>query len=161
MFALVSEIPYNLMYGKILYLEKQNVMFTLFIGFMLIWGLDLIADYRVKYPANILRYIGIERLNIIIELVTIIVAFGFAYIINSSYAHNGVLLIMCFYVFKANHVGKAFCNIVFNVGMYLSSMTQWWGTISIIPIVMYNGKSGKNGGKYFFYWCVRSRCFPE
>ena len=34
-FAIISEIPYNMMYGRFFYLENQNVIFTLFIGCLL------------------------------------------------------------------------------------------------------------------------------
>lgn len=150
-FSLISEIPYNMMYGNIFFLQKQNVMFTLFIGFMVIWGLNLIADYRINYSKKILRHIGAGRLNIILELIVILVGFGFAHILNSSYAENGVLLIMCFYVFKQHHIGRLISNVVFNMGMYTFGV-QWWGILSTIPISLYNGKPGDRKGKYFFYW---------
>ena len=35
----------DMMYGSFFNLEKQNVMFTLFFGFMVIWALDLITGF--------------------------------------------------------------------------------------------------------------------
>lgn len=44
-FALVSEIPFDLaFYGKVLFNRHQNVFFTLFIGFLAVWGFQLIGD---------------------------------------------------------------------------------------------------------------------
>lgn len=150
-FALISEIPYNMMYDRIFWLDRQNVMFTLFIGFVVIWGLDLIADYRVKYPKNILKHISAGRLNMILELAVMLVGMAAAYFIKSSYQHKGVLLIICFYVFKKHRIGRLVSNLVFNMGFYNFGI-QWWGTLSAVPIALYNGKPGRKAGKYFFYW---------
>lgn len=150
-FALISEIPYDLMYGRIFFMEMQNVMFTLFIGYMLIWGLSLIADYRINYPQKLLMLIGAGRLNMISEFAVIIAGLGSAHFIKSSYEYAGVMLIMCFYVFRQHKVGRFFSNLVFNMGMYAYGK-QWWGALSTLPIALYNGKPGRRGGKYFFYW---------
>lgn len=150
-FAFVSEIPYDMMYGNLFDLEKQNVLFTLFFGFMVIWALDLIAGFAIKYPDKLLEKVGIFRLNIIAELSVMALGFGAAFILNSAYSYAGVLLIICFYVFKKHHIGKIVSNLVFNMGMFEYGI-QWAGVISILPIALYNGKPGTKKGKYFFYW---------
>lgn len=149
-FALLSEIPYDMMYGKVIFMSQQNVMFTLFIGYMLIWGLSLIADYRVNYPKSLLMYVGAGHLNLILELVVIIAGLSSAYFLKCSYSYAGVMLIMCFYVFRQHHLGKLFSNIVFNMGMYTFGI-QWWGAVSVFPIALYNGKLGKTDRKHLFY----------
>lgn len=150
-FALISEVPYDMMYGQFFNMARQNVMFTLFIGFMTIWALDIISGFGLKYPEQLLRYIGGGRINAVLEFVIILLGLGMAYFINSSYAHAGVLLIICFYVFRKHHIGRMISNMVFNMGMFGFGI-QWWGVLSIIPIAMYNGTPGIRRGKYFFYW---------
>jgi hypothetical protein len=150
-FAFISEIPYDMMSGSLFDLGKQNVIFTLFFGFMVIWALDLIAGFAIKYPDKLLEKIGVLRLNMIAEFMTMAVGFGAAYFLNSEYSYAGVLLIICFYVFKKHHIGKMVSNMVFNIGMF-GDKIQWAGIISILPIALYNGKPGIKKGKYFFYW---------
>lgn len=149
-FALVSEVPYDMMYGSFFELDKQNVLFTLFFGFLTIWALEFITDFRVNYPENWLRHIGVGRLNTILELIVMAAGLGAAYFLNVSYSYAGVMLIICFYVFKTHHIGKLLSNMVFNMGMFGFTL-QWWGTFSAVPIALYNGKPGPKKGKYFFY----------
>ena len=40
-FALISEVPYDLLYESVFDLERQNVFFSLFIGYIMIWRLRL------------------------------------------------------------------------------------------------------------------------
>lgn len=149
-FGIISEIPYDMMYGKFFDLGRQNVILTLFIGYMMIWALESISMYRVNYSEIILKKIGAGRLNTILELVTMMLGFAMAYFINCSYAYAGVMLILCFYVFRKYHIGRAISNMVFNMGMFGYSI-QWLGAFSMIPIAFYNEKPGKYQWKYFFY----------
>ena len=122
-FALVSEIPYDMLYGRFFDMARQNVIFTLFIGYMAIWALQSISMFRVAYPDKILKHIGAGRLN----------------------------TILCFYVFNNHHIGRAISNIVFNIGMFGFGV-QWWGALSVLPIAFYNKKPGTKKLKYMFYW---------
>ena len=150
-FALVSEIPYDMLYGRFFDMARQNVIFTLFIGYMAIWALQSISMFRVAYPDKILKHIGAGRLNTILELVTLAVAFGMAYFLHTSYSYGGVMLIICFYVFNNHHIGRAISNMVFNIGMFGFGV-QWWGALSVLPIAFYNKKPGTKKLKYMFYW---------
>lgn len=149
-FALVSEIPYNMMYGSFFDLARQNVIFTLFIGYMMIWALDFISMYKVNYSEKLLNRIGAGRLNTILELVVMLSGFSVAYFLNTSYSYAGVMLVLCFYVFRKHHIGRALTNMVFNMGMFGYGI-QWFGVFSMIPIAFYNEKPGKYQWKYFFY----------
>lgn len=149
-FALISELPYNMMYGSFFDLGKQNVLFTLFIGYMMIWALDSISMYKVYYPDKILKRIGAGRLNTLLELFVMLLGFSIAYFLNTSYSYAGVMLVLCFYVFRKYHLGRVIVNIVFNMGMFGYGL-QWLGALSIIPIAFYNEKPGKYKWKYFFY----------
>lgn len=149
-FALISEIPYDMMYGSFFDLGKQNVIFTLFIGYLMIWALDDISMYQVNYSENMLKKIGAGRLNTILELLVMLLGFAVAYFINCSYAYAGVMIILCFYVFRKHHIGRLVVNMVFNMGMFGYGL-QWLGALSAIPIAFYNEKPGKYQWKYFFY----------
>lgn len=149
-FAIISEIPYNMLYGSVFNLSHQNVILTLFIGYMMIWALESISMYRVNYSENLLKKIGAGRMNTILELFVMLLAFAIGYFINCSYSYAGIMLILCFYVFRKHHIGRAVSNIVFNIGMFGYSI-QWLGVFSIIPIAFYNEKPGRYKWKYFFY----------
>ena len=150
-FAFISEIPYNLMYGRLIYLEKQNVMFTLFIGFMVIWALDLIIGYAVKYPKIILDKIGMNLMNIILETVVIVLGLAMAGFLETTYSYPGVMLIIAFFVLRKNWLGQVAVNGIFNIAMFDLNV-QWVGVFSLLPMALYNGKPGCRKGKYFFYW---------
>ncbi|MCR4618242.1 MAG: conjugal transfer protein TraX [Lachnospiraceae bacterium] len=58
-FALVSEIPFNLaIFGRWFYPMYQNVFFTLAIGLAMIWGIDVLGSKRFNNAAEILITIG-------------------------------------------------------------------------------------------------------
>ena len=149
-FGLISEIPYNMMYGSLFNLSKQNVILTLFIGYMVIWALDSISMFKIDYSDVVLKKVSAGRLNALLELAVMLVGFCMAYFLNTSYSYGGILLIICFYVFRKYHIGKAIVNFVFNCGMFGFGI-QWFGALSIIPIGLYNERVGKYRWKYFFY----------
>ncbi len=149
-FALISEVPYDLLYGSVFDLERQNVFFSLFIGYMMIWGLDFITSSVVNYPQKLLDKIGSLRLDSFMELVVMSVAFLMAYFIKCSYSYAGIMLILCFYVFRKYHIGRLVANVIFNIGMFGYSI-QWFGALSAIIIAFYNNTPGRFKWKYFFY----------
>ena len=51
-FALLSEVPYDLMRGSAFNIERQNVIFTLLIGFVVIWALDEIFSNQKDVEDN-------------------------------------------------------------------------------------------------------------
>lgn len=149
-FALISEIPYNKFGGGILDPSRQNVMFTLLIGFLIIWVIDSIENGKLKYPDIIAKRARTYILNIILEMVVIIAGALIADVMDVVYSYAGILLIICFYESYGNRFRQAVSNIIFNMGMF-SALSQWFGVLSAIPIAMYNGKPGSKKGKYFFY----------
>ena len=84
---------------------------------MMIWMLDSISKFRISYPDKVLQKIGAARLNTLIELVVMLVGFAMAYFINCSYSYAGIMIILCFYVFRKHHISQGIVNIVFNMGM--------------------------------------------
>ena len=148
--AIISQIPFmfftKLIFNKIII----NVLFTL------LFGLFSIIIYD-KYN----KYLGV--------LFAIIFAY-FAKVFSFDYGIYGILVILLFYVFKGKPLFMAIAFIIatylkyvfsiipfgFNTLFYVftsfnSISIDFFATsITIIPILLYNGKKGKDI-KYFLY----------
>lgn len=156
-FALISEIPFNLFYGSsVFYPFHQNVLFTLLLGLLIIHGIE---KARREYTFK----------NIVVAIFTLICtlflgAFGFV-----DYGVNGILTVVAFYVFKGfpwawigQLISLILLNITFFDGMYfpvsllgynIDIKAQGFAILSLIPIWLYNGKKGVNNKvlQYSFY----------
>lgn len=149
-FALISEVPYDLAFEReFIDISSQNIFFTLLMGLLTIWMLNSIDKGNIRYPEKLLNKIGLVNLNSLARIIAMAGGCGIAYLLEFSYSYAGVFLIICFYVFYEHHVWKMFGNAFFNIGLY--GGLQSLGTISIIPIALYNGKPGKRNWKWFFY----------
>lgn len=131
MFALISEIPFNLAgSGEISYIYKQNVFFTLLFGYLGIYSLD---EYR-KTKENT-------------HLLHIVALFILSFFMSADYGCFGFGFIMLLHLLRSN---KAIMVIV---GTCVLPSRLMAGT-AFIPICMYNGKRGFATGKiakYAFY----------
>lgn len=148
LFALISEVPYDMFAGSIFDMKKQNVIFTLLIGFIMIWVLDSILYETNKNTGKKVRREGF--FDTVIGLIVVFVCLVIAYVFNPTYSFAGIILILLFYVTHGKHIGTIVSNIIFNMGLYTFG-TQWLGTFSAIIIEFYNGKPGNKKWKYFFY----------
>lgn len=129
-FALISEIPYNLAFGSGIFdLERQNVFFTLVLGLGMLMMLSSCVDQ-------------VERVAVVL-----IVAMA-AELLHTDYGYMGILLILCFYLAKEKPLkgNLLACGCQFLSGIWI----QFFGILSMIPILMYNGKKGRSE-KYLFY----------
>ena len=132
--AIISEIPYNLcMMGRVWYQKEQNVMFTLFLGLVLIYLFE-------QFESRLYRIVFF----ILICMIT--------YILNPDYSVFGIFMIFAFYYLKSNDIYKIAVIAIMNF------YAVWWGhqayaTLALIPIYLYNGKRGMGGKgvQYFFY----------
>ena len=89
-FALVSEVPFDLAFrSSILEFTYQNVMVTLFIGFLTIWAMEVL---RRKNPAWMAVAAGLGVLT--------------GYLARSDYGWKGIILILIFYLFYYQPVEK-------------------------------------------------------
>lgn len=133
-FALISEIPFNLAHSQTLFEpELQNVMFTLSVG---IFTLILISISEEKYhDKNAARW-GLTVLLTIIGMAV-------AYLLKGEYVFLGVLTIVLFYLLRGNEYTRL-------LGVSPLIIVSPWTLLSLIPIYLYNGHRGK-GSKYFFY----------
>lgn len=128
-FAVVSEIPYNLMVsGEFLDSSKQNIYFTLFLGFLLIYIFENL-DSEIKKA-------------VIMALVAVTAVF-----LHADYGLRGVLLILVMYVLRKHPTIQALLSYQFLSGGIAA-------LAAFIPINMYNGQRGfikSDILKYGFY----------
>lgn len=129
MFALISEIPWNLTHGGHLYGLSQNVFFTLFIGFL---GLCAIEQYREDRFRQTFSLLGL---------------FAFSILLFCDYGCAGFSFIVMLYLLRHRPLFRA----IVGAGMLGS---RWIAGLAFIPISMYNGSRGFIQGpfaKYIFY----------
>lgn len=131
-FALISEIPFDLaIFGKVINLEYQNIFFSLFIGIIVLMGMERVSSSYLKQMC--------------------VAACGCmaAYIFKTDYQEWGIILIMCFYLFYGNKKKQLVAG-----GLAAAMESAGFlgaAAISILPIWCYNGERGKIRSKYLFY----------
>ncbi len=128
-FAVISEIPYNLMIsGKLLCDTNQNVFFTLFFGALSIYF------YR-NFKNNLLK------------AVLMLAVLGISVVFSADYGAAGMVIILLLYVLRGHPIVQAIAGYpLFSGGVY--------AVAAFIPISLYNGKRGFIKSpvlKYFFY----------
>ena len=129
-FALISEIPYDLAFrGVCLEFAYQNVFFTLLIGIVM---MKLLSVTRL-WP---------EKAAILI------LAMWLAVVLRTDYNFRGILLIFMLYVFREQKFLAAAAGGLWNF-LYTGTV-QRYGVFSAVPMLLYNGKPGRRM-KYFFY----------
>lgn len=127
-FALVSEIPFDLAFrSSILEFTYQNVMFTLLIGFLTIWAMEVL---RQKNQIWMVVAAGLGVLA--------------GYLIKSDYGWKGIILILVFYLFYYEPVEKTIAGC-------LALLWEAPACFAFLSINLYNHKKGQSL-KYFFYW---------
>lgn len=133
LFALVSEIPFDLAFnGRIYYTHYQNVFFTLFLGFLMMWAMRLLEEH-VKIP--VVNWAGIA-------LVFLAAAFA-AEKIYCDYGARGIIAIALLYLFRKNR----WQQLIAGIAAFLWEVTA---PLAFLFIGLYNGKRGIKL-KYVFY----------
>lgn len=125
-FAIVSEVPWNLVHTNSWRYERQNVFFTLLLGYL---GLCLVEKFKDQYGK---QAIGLIALYIVAKF------------LKSDYGLSGYALILIIYSLRDSKVIQAIAG-----SCVLSS--GWKAGIAFIPINMYNGKRGFIKGKVWKY----------
>lgn len=129
LFALISEIPFDLALKQGLFVTKyQNVYFTLLIGLL------------VMAAAAWLEQKG----KPLLMAVPILLGMGAGYLLKTDYGYKGVLLIGVLFVFRFERFLQC-------VGGALAIAWEAAAPLAFIPVWFYNGKRGKYSLKYFFY----------
>ncbi len=151
-FALLSEIPFNLMNsGMIWDPYDQNVLWTLLTGALVCW----LIDWALK---------KCTPLSFVLTGAAMVAAYWLLEIGNTDYGGWGMLLVAAFYGIRrtpggtaskmiAEVFGLAFFSIAV-MGGYLS--IELWSLAALVPIWLYNGQRGFSNkavqyGFYAFY----------
>lgn len=156
LFALISEIPFDLMYGSTaFYPFHQNVMFTLLLGLLAVSAIDRARRQRTGKTAllAVLGLLGALLLSIL----------GMV-----DYGWRGILTIVAFYALRdfpgawlAQLAAMVLLNIVGFQGLLIPLFgwdfpTQGFAVLALLPIWLYNGRPGAKNralqyGFYAFY----------
>jgi hypothetical protein len=146
LFALLSELPWNLVHTGTWHCTSQNVLFTLLAGYL---GLCAIERFRRDRRKLALSLIGLLALTVLLR---------------ADYGCSGYGFILLLYVLRRQPLLQAVIG-----SCVLGS--RWIAGLAFIPINMYNGQRGFIRGpfaKYLFYlfyplhlfviyWLLRAR----
>lgn len=126
-FAIISEIPFDLAFYNNVGLEHQNIFFTLFIGLVTI---HLLENKDEKYNIN--------------KSIVVLSACVIAIILFVDYNAMGIIYIWAFYYTRNYHKLKRFKNIGFIILItnFISSIIQQFSLLALPILYSYNGKLG-------------------
>ena len=157
-FAVISEIPFNLFYASsFIYPFHQNVLWTFTIALFFI-----ILIERAKASKK-------WRLICLTSVMAVSVGFLLGTVTMVDYYGAGVLTVLTFYFFRGKKwqcfVGQLVCMAILNIhvlggyyysvpvaGYELEIPQQGFALLSLIPIWLYNGRRGHHS-KVFQYIC--------
>lgn len=129
LFALISELPWNFMFSNTWHFERQNVFFTLFLGYLGFCAIEYFWECRWKQILCLLSLLGVSIL------------------LNADYGWRGFVFLLIMYLLRNEKASQA---IVGSCWLFY----EWKACFAFISINMYNGKRGFIRGKaakYFFY----------
>lgn len=126
LFALISEIPWNFMFSDTCRYEKQNVFFTLFLGYLACWTIEYFWERQYL------------TLLCLLALLTV------SYFFKADYGWRGFVFIVIMYVLRMDKPSQAIVG-----SCWLAY--EWKACFAFISINMYNGKRGFIKGKWMKY----------
>lgn len=139
-FGLLSEVPFDIaFYNTIVYIDYQNVFWTLLLGLFAVSFMSLvrIKDIRIRIPVQIL----------------IAVPFGIiAQLAHTDYRWVGVAMISVMYLFRQTEPFRIVGSTVLMLPAFSTSI-EYIGALAFIPLHFYNGKRGVDNQlmKWTFY----------
>ena len=157
-FAIISEIPFNLIYGSsLIFPFHQNVLWTFLMALLSIRIIEKAKKIK-KYWLTIPIIIIIVLMDYLIGTIAMVDYFG-----------AGVLTVLTFYFFRGKKwwcfLGQLVCLIILNieilggyyysikfVGYEIEIVQQGFALLALIPIWLYKGKQGYHS-KGFQYVC--------
>ena len=158
LFAILSEIPFNLMCGsRIFYPLHQNVMWTFLLGLLMIY-----MNEQAKKTGILLRRVFVGIVSVLVSTIL-----GLATMVD--YYAVGVLTVLVFYFFRGRtwwcFLGQLAALYYLNVevlsglyypislfGMEFELVQQGLALLALIPIWLYRGRQGHHS-KAFQYFC--------
>ena len=159
LFALLSEIPFNLvMGGGIFFPFHQNVLWSFLIGIMLIH-----INEKAKAKGNVL-------IRIAAAIITVVMGYVLGLVTMVDYLHGGVLTILVFYFFREKkwqnfilqvlllwYINKemlgGYSYVIELFGREYFFVRQTLAVLALVPIWLYRGKQGyySKGFQIFCY----------
>lgn len=130
LFALVSELPFDLAFQGTIDFNHQNVFFTLLLGVI---GIDLAQRWR-------------KKLNTILIFIVLVIVAEF---LRTDYGGSGIVFIFFYYLLYQKKVIKQLAFVLENYLLYGSGV-QIYASFAVLPMLLYNGKKGPSL-KYVFY----------
>lgn len=130
LFACISEIPWNFMFTNTWRYEKQNVFFTLFLGYLAFCALEYFWDNQKMQFVCILELLAVSVF------------------LKADYGWRGFVFLLIMYWFRNEKAAQA---IIGSCWLYY----EWKACFAFLSINMYNGERGFVKGKflkYVFYW---------
>ena len=140
LFALISEIPWNLLHGGSVFYKSQNVFFTLFLGLLC---MIVYETYQQEHKKQLLYLI----------IIAVIAVF-----LNADYGLKGVGFIFAMYLLREKKIRRClfprhFCPDIFSI--HSESCPHLFRSISII---MREALSEENSGNMHFMHSIRCIC---
>lgn len=132
-FALLSEIPFDLAIFQQLTWEHQNVFFTLLIGYLTIWAMHIFCRKLRQLPVQMF----------LANALVLFAGANAAELLGTDYGRSGVVLIAIFYLLHEKRVLSCIAG-------YISFIWEAWCFPAFLMIPLYNGKRGLSI-KYLFY----------
>jgi hypothetical protein len=123
-FALISEIPWNLAHTGDLFYARQNVFFTLLLGYL---GLCALEYYKDDYKKKIITLAGL---------------LGVSLVLRADYTCFGFGFIILLYLLDRRMMAILGCCML---------PSRWIGGLAFVPILMYNGERGFAKAKWIKY----------
>lgn len=146
-FALLSEVPYRLLFGN-----DGNVIFTLLIGYLALWLRDMV---KAKTNSDIYAFF------------VFVGALVVSFLSGCDWGYIGILLVFAFYDGKKDRLKAVFYPLSVYVFVFLSALAeavlwvgfdgfyinyiQFAGVLSVPVVLLYNGKRCPRI-KYLFYF---------
>lgn len=156
--ALVSEIPFDLMYASTPFFPyHQNVLWTFLLGLLIISLIER-CRLRLKPVLTVLISAGLAAAGFLIGYMTMVDYYGIGVLtVLTFYAFwkrtwtNRLLQLLCLYVLNVKLLGGYYYEIsVF--GLTIEIVQQGLALFALIPIWLYQGKQGFHS-KAFQYFC--------
>ncbi len=129
-FALFSELPFDLAFYRSVDFRHQNVFFTLFLGLIIV---DLYQNCKNRWIVCALSFLGLVL----------------AEFLRTDYGAGGIIIIICFYCLYQYFFIRQVAFAVINLALFGITIQAYAG-FATIPLLLYNGKKGVSM-KYFFY----------
>lgn len=138
LFALISEVPYDLAFGTSAFdLAQQNVFFTLAAGL-------LVLIVMKRYQTNKLLVIAVPMAMAAVT-----------YYLKFDGSYYGVLMMVLFYLLRDKRLAKCVAILLLQIAIMLVfhesfDLNQVLAALPLLAIYLYNGRRGMKL-KYFFY----------